>query len=83
MFWGIHGKCCKLHDFVRVAVEVEGSVPHQIQGLKLSAPILAQFPQVIRDVRFGIQLRRMLYKEATTAGASRVLGMFAKRHKHL
>ena len=29
----------------------------EVLGLKLRALILADFPQVIRDVRFGIQLR--------------------------
>ena len=49
MFQGIHGKCCKLHDFVRVAVEMEGFV--------LRALIFVHFPEVIRCARFGIQLR--------------------------
>ena len=44
MFYGIHGKCCKLHDFVHVAVEMEGVVLQEIQELKLRALSLAHVP---------------------------------------
>ena len=42
---------------MRVAVEMEGFVLREIQELKLRAPVLAHVPQVIRNMRFGIQLR--------------------------
>ena len=57
MFQGIHGKCCKLHGFLRLDLEMEGFVLQEIQRLKLRARTLAHFPQLIRDVRCGIRMR--------------------------
>ena len=38
-------------------LEMEGFVLQEIKGIKLRALTLAHVPQVIRDIRLGIQLR--------------------------
>ena len=68
---------------MRVAVEMEGFVLQEFQGLELKALILAGV-QLQRQNQLHMYSRRgTLYKEAKNAVNGKLLGMLAKLLEHL